>query len=59
MSQRAVDAIFQGLYFLTDLRVIMRESAPLHNLTEDQKKIAEKSLTQLEKQIAILKEELQ
>jgi len=58
MSTRAVDAVFQGLYLLTDVRMIMRKSVPDHILTEDEKKNVAKTLDKLEKQIAILREEL-
>ncbi|HJJ57197.1 MAG TPA: hypothetical protein O0W79_03335 [Methanocorpusculum sp.] len=58
MSQRAVDAVFQGLYSLTDIRVILRTTAPSHNLTDEQKQKTEKYLASLEKQITILREEL-
>ena len=58
MSQRAVDAVFQGLYSLTDIRAILRTTAPSHELTDEQKQKAAKYLTSVEKQIAILREEL-
>jgi hypothetical protein len=58
MSTRAVDAVFQGLYLLTDVRMMMRKSVPDHRFTEDEKKSLAKTLDKLEKQIAILREEL-
>jgi hypothetical protein len=58
MSARAVDAVFQGLYLLTDVRMMMRKSVPDHMLTEDEKKKVAKALDKLEKQIAILREEM-
>ena len=58
MSARAIDAVFQGLYLLTDIRMIMRKSVPDHMLTEEEKKIVAKTLDKLEKQIAILREEM-
>ena len=58
MSARAVDAVFQGLYLLTDIRMMMRKSVPDHILTEDEKKKVAKTLDKLEKQIAILREEM-
>ena len=57
MSQRAADAVFQGLFALTDIRSILRITAPQHELDDDQKKKAEKALASVEKQIAILREE--
>ncbi len=58
MSKRSVDAVFQGLFLLTDIRGMLRETVPHHRLTAEKKKEAEKILAKLEKQIAILKEEL-
>ena len=58
MSARAVDAVFQGLYLLTDIRMMMRKSVPDHVLTDDEKKVLAKTLDKLEKQIAIVREEM-
>lgn len=58
MSKRAVDAVFQGLYLLTDIRGILRDTVPSHTLSDKQKLEAEKIIGKLEKQISVLKEEL-
>ena len=58
MSARAVDAVFQGLYLLSDVRMMMRQSVPDHILTDDEKKALAKTLDKLEKQIAIVREEM-
>ena len=58
MSKRAVDAVFQGLYLLTDIRGMLRDTAPSHQLTPEQKAETEKIIGKLEKQITIIKEEL-
>jgi hypothetical protein len=58
MSRRAVEAVFQGLYLLCDIRGVLRETAPHHRFDEDQKVNARKTLDKLEKQVAILREEL-
>jgi hypothetical protein len=58
MSARAVDAVFQGLYLFTEIRMMMRKSAPEHVLTEDEKKVLAKTLDKLEKQITIVREEM-
>lgn len=58
MSQRAADALFTALFSLTDVRVLLRETAPYHEFDEDQKAAAAKSLASVKKQIAILEEEL-
>lgn len=58
MSQRAADAVFNALFSLTDIRYLLRETAPKHELDTDQKAKAEKTLASIKKQIAILEEEL-
>lgn len=58
MSRRAVEAVFQGLFLLCDIRGALRETAPHHRLNDEQKAKTTKTLDKLEKQIAILREEL-
>lgn len=58
VTQRAVDAIFQAMFLLTDLRVLMRETAPLHDLDEEQRAKASKTLEKLKKQVDTLEQEL-
>ena len=58
MSRRAVDAVFQGLFTLTDIRVVLRRTAPLHKLSDDNRRDVLKSLAELKRQIEILEEEL-
>ncbi|HJJ42161.1 MAG TPA: DUF2100 domain-containing protein [Methanocorpusculum sp.] len=58
MSQRAADAVFQALFSLTDIRQILRKTAPDHQLNEEQKQKAAKALTSAKKQIGIIEEEL-
>ncbi|PKL70849.1 MAG: hypothetical protein CVV30_05770 [Methanomicrobiales archaeon HGW-Methanomicrobiales-1] len=58
MSKRAVDMTFQALYTLTDLRVILRETAPQHELDEKQRAQAERLLENLERQVGSLKLEM-
>jgi len=58
MSQRAVDAVFQGLYLFTDLRAVLRETAPAHRLDEEQRAVVAKALEKLRKQADILEQEL-
>jgi hypothetical protein len=49
---------FQALYTLTDLRVILRETAPQHELDEKQRAQAERLLENLERQVGSLKLEM-
>jgi len=58
MSRRAAEAVFQGLFLLCEIRGMLRETAPLHSLSTEQKVKTTKTLEKLEKQISILKEEL-
>ncbi|HVP25611.1 MAG TPA: hypothetical protein VMS81_06485 [Methanomicrobiales archaeon] len=58
MSRRAVDAVFQGLFALTDLRVILRRTAPSHELTGEDRKAVQECIADLKRQAGILEEEL-
>lgn len=58
MSKRAVDAVFQSLFYLTDIRGLLRDTVPHHQLSPEQKAETEKVLGKLEKQIAIIREDL-
>ncbi|MGA2699434.1 MAG: hypothetical protein ABSE74_07320 [Methanoregula sp.] len=58
MSKRAVDLIFSATYLLTDLRMILRETAPTHELDEKQKAEATRLLENLERQVGSLKQEM-
>jgi len=46
------------MYSLTDLRVILRETAPSHELDKEQKAQAQRLLENLERQVASLKQEM-
>jgi len=58
MSKRAVDMTFQALYTLTDLRSVLRETAPSHELDAEQRAQAQRLLDNLERQIVSLKQEM-
>lgn len=58
MSKRAVDMTFQAMYTLTDLRVILRETAPQHELDEARRAQAVRLLENLERQVGSLKQEM-
>jgi len=49
---------FQALYTLTDIRVILRETAPQHELDDKQREQAHRLLENLERQVGSLKQEL-
>jgi hypothetical protein len=58
VSKRAIDAVFEGLFILTDIRVMLRETAPLHDLDETQREQLRSLLDRLEEQITLLREEM-
>ncbi|PKL62017.1 MAG: hypothetical protein CVV31_08140 [Methanomicrobiales archaeon HGW-Methanomicrobiales-2] len=58
VSKRAVDAVFQALFILSDLRFLLRETAPEHDLDDAQRERAKTSLEKVKRQIAIIEEEL-
>lgn len=58
MSKRAVDTVFQAMFALTDLRVLLRETAPSHELDAEQRTRVATLLMDLESQVKILREEL-
>ncbi|MFZ0012250.1 MAG: hypothetical protein WAL97_10215 [Halobacteriota archaeon] len=43
MSEQ-VDTLFEALFALTDLRVLLRETAPLHKFNEEQRALARESV---------------
>lgn len=55
----AVDDLFEALFALTDLRVLLRETAPLHKLTADQLVQAREALARAKVALTKLEEELQ
>jgi hypothetical protein len=58
MSQKAIEAVFAGLYYLTDIRAVLRRTAPLHQLNEEQKDQTKKAIQAARKQLDVLEEEL-
>ena len=57
-NERAVKQLFEGVFALTDLRMIFRESTPTHDFSEEQKKRAKEALDRARKAIADLEKEL-
>jgi len=58
MSKRAVDMVFQATYTLTDLRMILRNTAPTHELDAENRAQAKRLLENLERQVSSLKQEM-
>jgi hypothetical protein len=46
------------MFILTDLRVLLRSTAPLHGLDPAQRAGAERLISDLEEQVRIIREEL-
>ena len=44
---KEVDALFDALFALTDLRVLLRETVPLHKLNEEQKNQARSAIARV------------
>ena len=49
---------FQAMYTLTDLRVLLRETAPAHELDAGQRAQAQRLLENLERQVGSLRQEM-
>ncbi|WOF16399.1 hypothetical protein F1737_06600 [Methanoplanus sp. FWC-SCC4] len=58
MSQRGVDAVFQAMFLLTDMRELFRKNAPMHDFDESDKEKAGKVIEKLKKQISVLEKEV-
>jgi hypothetical protein len=50
--------IFSATFILTDLRMILRDTAPTHQLDKKQREEAARLLENLERQIGSLKQEM-
>lgn len=50
--------VFSATFTLTDLRMILRETAPAHQLDPRQREEATRLLENLERQVASLKQEM-
>ncbi|HYA33000.1 MAG TPA: hypothetical protein VEG65_03245 [Candidatus Bathyarchaeia archaeon] len=49
-----VDTLFEALFALTDLRVLFRETAPLHKFSEEQQVKARESLARAKRALLTL-----
>lgn len=58
MSRRAADSVFQAMFVLTDLRILLRATAPTHEFEPEQRKEAARLIHDLEEQVAVLRKEL-
>jgi len=58
VSRRAVEAVFQSLFILTDLRVLLRSTAPDHRLDEAQRTGVRDQITALRREVDAIEQEL-
>jgi hypothetical protein len=58
MSKRAVDSVFQAMFLLTDIRVVLRDTAPVHELDDDQRAMVIRTLAELEEQVKVIRKEM-
>ncbi len=58
VSKKAADTIFEAMYTLTDLRVLLRETAPFHKFDSSQRSQAEQLLEDLQQQVNVIRKEL-
>ena len=58
MSKKAVEETFGALFGLTDLRGIYRETAPSHELSDEQKERVKDILEKVRKSLDIIEGEL-
>jgi len=54
----SVDYVFEALFALTDLRVLLRETAPLHKFNEKQRSKAGEALARAKNALEKLEEAL-
>jgi hypothetical protein len=58
MSKRAVDSVFQAMFLLTDLRVILRDTAPAHEFDDGQRAMVARAVVELEEQVKVIRKEM-
>jgi len=58
VSKPAIDAVFEAMFILTDIRVMLRETAPGHVLSPAQREEALALLNSLEQKVKTLRREL-
>lgn len=58
VSKRAIDAVFEGLFALTDIRAVLRDTAPTHDLDAEQKEKVGALLDRLERAAGTIREDL-
>lgn len=58
VSRRAVDAVFQALFILTEIRAVLRETAPHHDLDPDTRRRMQQLCDDLEHEVSSIRKEL-
>ena len=58
MSEEAVQETFEALFALTDLRQIFRETAPTHQLSDEQKQKVKEIIEKVRQSLDVVEKEL-
>ncbi|MCX6694147.1 MAG: hypothetical protein NT074_06340 [Methanomicrobiales archaeon] len=58
MSRRAVESVFDALFTLTEIRALLRTTAPEHRFIPPERERAESLIRDLEDQVASIRKEL-
>ncbi len=58
VSRPAIDAVFEAMFILTDIRVMLRETAPAHVLSPAQREETLALLDGLDERVKTLRREL-
>jgi len=57
MNEKAVYETFEAIFALTELRQLFRETKPLFNFSEEQRKEVQRILERVRRSLEIIKEE--
>jgi hypothetical protein len=58
VSKEAVDSVFRAMFLLTDLRVVLRETAPSHTMDDNRKADVVQILDSLDAEVKKIRKEM-
>lgn len=58
MTQKSIEAVFEGLYAFTDIRILLRTTAPQHHLSDEQKDLIKMYTEKIRKSLSTVEEDL-
>ncbi len=58
MGSTVVEKTFEAMFYLEDLREVLRKTAPFHKLKEEEKEEVEALLSKVRKALSIIEAEL-